>query len=180
MEHSDLYLLRETYNQKRLILCFNGPFSQGLIEELGLALRSHLKSDSLSSAAASDVFAVYIELTQNIRNYARQHAFSDDAGGTVAIGRDEQDRHIVLAGNVVDPEEGKALQARIRDIASMDKAQLRAAYKEQLRRPREEGSSTGAGLGLLDIARKSSEALSCSLLPVNSGNQLFFSIKVVI
>ncbi|BCM92758.1 hypothetical protein IAD21_04640 [Abditibacteriota bacterium] len=180
MDHSDLYLLRETYNQKRLVLCFNGPFSQGLIEELGLALRSHLQSDSVSSAAASDVFAVYIELTQNIRHYARHNTISDEAGGTVAIGRDEQDRHIILAGNVVEPEDGRALQERVRDIAGMDKAQLRAAYKEQLRRPREEGSASGAGLGLLDIARKSSEVLSCSLLPVNSGNQLFFSIKVVI
>lgn len=179
MDHSDLYLLRETYNQKRLILCFNGPFSQGLIEELGLALRSHLHSDSVSSAAASDVFAVYIELTQNIRNYARHNAISDEAGGTVAIGRDDQDRHVILAGNVVEPEDGRALQARLRDIAGMDKARLRAAYKEQLRRPREEGNE-GAGLGLLDMARKATESLSCSLLPVNSGNQLFFSIKVVI
>lgn len=180
MTHSDLYLLRETYNQKRLVLCFNGPFSQGLIEELGVALRSHLQSDSISSASATDVFAVYIELTQNIRNYARQYSFSDEAGGTVAIGRDEEDRHILLAGNVVSPEDGQSLQARIREISGWDKSQLRAAYKEQLRRPREEGSSPGAGLGLLDIARKSSEPLSCSLLPVNSGNQLFFSIKVVI
>lgn len=180
MDHSDLYLLRETYNQKRLLLCFNGPFSQGLIEEMGVALRSHLHSDSIASSTASDIFAVYIELTQNIRNYARLHAISDEAGATVVIGRDDRDRHVLLAGNVVEPEDGHALQARIRDVAALDKAQLRAAYKEQLRRPREDDDTNGAGLGLLDIARKSSEVLSCSLLPVNSGNQLFFSIKVVI
>ena len=180
MDHSDLYLLRETCNKKRLTLCFNGPFSQELIEELGTALRSHLQSEAASSSSASDVFAAYIELTQNIRNYARTHKEFDEAGATVVIGRDEQDRHILLAGNVVEPEDGNALRARVEEVAAMDKAELKAAYKTQLRRPREDENASGAGLGLLDIARKSAEPLSCSLVPLNSGSQLFFSLKVVI
>jgi len=181
MDHSDLYLLRETYNQKRLLLCFNGPFSQGLIEEIGVALKTHLQSDSVSSAAASDVFATYIELTQNIRNYAKKHNLTeaDEAGATVVIGRNENGRHVLLAGNVVEPDDGKALQTRITELAGLDKVQLKAAYKEQLRKSRGDDDS-GAGLGLIDIARKANEPFSCSLLPVNSGNQLFFSLKVVI
>jgi hypothetical protein len=181
MDHSDLYLLRETYNQKRLLLCFNGPFSQGLIEEIGVALKTHLQSDSVSSSDASDVFATYIELTQNIRNYAKKHNLTDaeEAGATVVIGRDENGKHILLAGNVVEPEDGKALQKRIIDLAAMDKTQLKAIYKEQLRKSRGDENS-GAGLGLIDIARKANQPFSCSLLPVNSGNQLFFSLKVVI
>ncbi len=181
MDHSDLYLLRETYNQKRLLLCFNGPFSQGLIEEIGVALKTHLQTDSVSSSAASDVFATYIELTQNIRNYAKKHNLTeaDEAGATVVIGRNENGRHVLLAGNVVEPDDGKALQTRIIELAGLDKVQLKAAYKEQLRKSRGDNDS-GAGLGLIDIARKANEPFSCSLLPVNSGNQLFFSLKVVI
>lgn len=179
MDHSDLYLLRETYNQKRLLLCFNGRFSQGLIEELGVALRTHLQSNTVSSSVASDVFAAYIELTQNIRNYARAHPFSDEMGATVVIGHDGQERYVLLAGNIVEPADGRALQARVEEIAAMDKAALRAAYKAQLRRPRDENDES-AGLGLLDIARKASEPLSCSLSPVNSAQHLLWSLKVVI
>lgn len=179
MHHSDLYLLRETYNQKGLILSFNGPFSQGLIEEIGIALRKHLQSDAVSSSAASDVFAAYIELTQNIRNYAKRHEAEDDPGATVVIGRDESGHHILLAGNVVEIADGERLQTRVQELSAMDKTQLKAAYKEQLRRPREDRES-GGGLGLIDIARKASAPLSCALTPVNSGNRLFFSLKVVI
>ena len=70
MDHSDLYLLRETYNQKDILLCFNGPFSQGLIEEIGNALKHHLQKEAASTSSALDVFAVYIELAQNIREYS--------------------------------------------------------------------------------------------------------------
>lgn len=181
MDHSDLYLLRETYNKKRILLCFNGPFSQGLIEEIGNALKNYLQSEAASSSSALDVFAVYIELTQNIQHYSAKHGYSEaDASATVVIGRDEEGRYLISAGNVIEAEDGDALCERIKALAVMDKVQLKAAYKEQLRKPRADDDSAGAGLGLIDIARKASAPFSCSVYPVNSGTRLFFSLRVVI
>jgi hypothetical protein len=187
MDHADLYLLRETYLRKNILLCFNGPFSQGLIEEIGIALRNHLhglsaKTDEHTSSpsAAMDVFAVYIELSQNIQHYTREHGYADwDASATVVIGRDADGRYEVSAGNIVEPTDGHALASRVHALAAMDKSQLRAAYKEQLRKPHD-STSGSAGLGLIDIARKASAPISCELQPVNSGARLFFSLRVVI
>ena len=93
MDHADVYSLRETYNQKNILLCFNGPFSQGLIEEIGLALRRHLQSEAVTSSAALDVFAVYIELAQNIREYSLLQDYNDSlASATIVVGRDEEGR----------------------------------------------------------------------------------------
>ena len=179
MDHADLYLLRETYNQKHILLCFNGPFSQGLIEEIGNALRKYMQSEAASTSAALDVFAVYIELAQNIQHYSRQKGYSDvESSATVVIGRDG-DHYMISAGNIVEPEDGEALAQRIHALAALDKAQLKAAYKDQLRKPRANDES-GAGLGLIDIARKASAPFSCSLQPVNAGHRLFFSLRVVI
>jgi hypothetical protein len=178
MDHVDLYLLRETYNQRHILLCFNGTFSQGLIEEIGNALKKYLQSEPTSSAI--DVFAAYIEIAQNIQHYTTAQGYSaEDASATVLIGRDEAGHYVITAGNVVEPGDGEALVERINALATLDKAQLRAAYKEQLRKPRQEGES-GAGLGLIDIARKASAPFSCALRPVNSGKKLFFSLRVVI
>ena len=178
MDHVDLYLLRETYNEKHILLCFNGTFSQGLIEEIGNALKKYLQSEPASSAL--DVFAVYIEIAQNIQHYtAEQNYSAEDASATVVIGREDDGHYVITAGNVVEPADGEALVQRINELAALDKAQLRAAYKEQLRKPREEGEG-GAGLGLIDIARKASAPFSCALRPVNSGQKCFFSLRVVI
>lgn len=181
MEHADLYLLREAYNRQQILLCFNGPFSQGLIEEIGSALKRYMSSEAASSSSALDVFAVYIEIAQNIRQYGAERGYGEaEASATVVIGRDGEGHYVISAGNVVEAEDGRALLERIDALAGMDKAQLRAAYKEQLRQPRDENSGSGAGLGLIDMARKASAPVSGSLHPLGSGSQRFFSLRVVI
>ena len=181
MEHADLFRLRETYNSQQITLCFNGPFSQGLIEEIGSALRRYMEAETVPSSAARDVFAVYIELTQNIRHYAQLHKYNDtDASATVVIGRDDEGRHVISAGNVIENLDASSLMEKINELALLDKIQLKAAYKQQMRQPVEEGSKSGAGLGLIDIARKASAPVTCSIYPLQSQTQSFFSLCVVI
>ena len=181
MDHTDLYLLRETYDEKRISLCFNGPFSQGLIEEIGNALRGYLKSEAAPGNASLDVFAVYVEIAQNIRHYCSARSYDEaDTSATVIIGRNQNGQHVILAGNIVEIADGQALAERINALAQMDKTQLKAAYKQQLRKPRDENGEEGAGLGLTDIARKASSPVSCFLQPVNENTRFFFSLRVVI
>ena len=163
MDMLDLLAMRESYTQQRIMLCFNGPISRSLIEEIGNALRNYLAAEQAQPSAAMDVFAVYIEMTQNIRHYALQQGYGEqDASATVAIARDEQGHYQVSAGNLVERADGERLLQIVEGLGRLDKVQLKAAYKEQLRKPREAGSASGAGLGLLDIARKSSVPLVAS------------------
>ena len=77
MEMIDLFTMRENYNRQQIMLCFNGPISRSLIEEIGNALRNYLSAEQVQPSAAMDVFAVYIEMTQNIRHYARTKNWAD-------------------------------------------------------------------------------------------------------
>lgn len=181
MNASDLYALRERFNQDRTLLCFNGPISRSLIEELGNALKNYLNVDQARPAEALDVFSAYIEMTQNIRQYAAQRDATEsaEAAATVVIARNEAGHYVVSAGNLVDQADGEKLVERVRELACLDKAQLKALYKEQLRRPRDPDAATGAGLGLIDIARRASAALDATLTPHDSA-RAFFSLSVVI
>lgn len=179
MDLIDLFSLQQTYNQQRIMLCFNGPLTRSLIEEIGNALRNYMHRENATASSAMDVFGAYIELTQNIRHYAASKGWGEsEASATVVIARDAEGRYVVSAGNIVDAADGTTLEARVNALAAMDKAQLKTQYKEQLRKPREEGSATGAGLGLLDLARKAAEPLACSLRTLADG-RAFFSIRVV-
>lgn len=179
MDQIDLFTLQQTYNQQRIMLCFNGPLTRSLIEEIGNALRNYMERENATPSSAMDVFGAYIELTQNIRHYAASKGWNDsEASATVVIARDGDGRYVVSAGNVIAAEDGPALAARIDSLALLDKAQLKARYKEQLRRPRDPASGSGAGLGLIDLARKASAPLVCSLRTLNDGRG-FFSLRVV-
>ena len=176
METIDLFSLRTHFNRNRILLCFNGPISRSLIEEIGNALRNYLQAENALPAAAMDVFSVYIEMTQNIRHYAQSRGYGDlESAATVVVARDAEDRYLVQAGNLVEKADGDALLARVDELAAMDKAQLKAAYKTQLRQPREEGATSGAGLGLIDVARKSSLPLKASLSQIDE-NRAFLSL----
>tara|TARA_R110000796_G_scaffold777_11_gene2981 strand:+ start:1642 stop:2184 length:543 start_codon:yes stop_codon:yes gene_type:complete len=180
MEDIDLFAMRERFNSQQIMLCFNGPISRSLIEEIGNALRNYLSADHAHPSAAMDVFAVYIEMTQNISHYARERQWSErEAGATVVVSRNQDGRYVVSAGNLIEMTDGERLQQAVAGLAELDKVELKAAYKEQLRRPRDEVRPSGAGLGLIDIARKSSEPLQASLQPLASGRG-FFSLRAVI
>lgn len=180
MEHSRLFDLREAYNEQGILLCFNGPFSQGLIEEIGNALKRYLQSETTSSTSAMDVFAVYIELAQNIQRYSAAQGYNEGEGSaTVVIGKDTTGAYVIAAGNIVEPADGEALVQRVTELAALDKVALKAAYREQLRMPRHEGAA-GAGLGLIDISRKASQPISCRVCPDSKGDRAFFSLRVVI
>ncbi|ATJ83482.1 biofilm regulation protein kinase SiaB [Halomonas beimenensis] len=176
----DLLSLRDNYLQQRIMLCFNGPISRSLIEEIGHALRNYLNSQSAAPSAAMDVFAVYIEMTQNIRHYARQQGYGDqDATATLAVARDAEGHYVVSAGNLVEEADGRRLVEAVEGLAGLDAGELKRAYKQQLRRPRDEAAPSGAGLGLIDMARKSSRPLEAKLQPLPSGRS-FFSLTATI
>ncbi|WVM90524.1 SiaB family protein kinase [Halopseudomonas pachastrellae] len=125
-------------------------------------------------------FAVYIEMTQNISHYnpfqgleragSRRHR-----GGLAQRGQPLRG----FGRNLIESGDGQSLVVAIDQLAQLDKAGLKAAYKEQLRRPRDAERASGAGLGLIDIARKSSAPLQASLQPAADGRS-FFSLRAVI
>ena len=178
--HRSLSSLRDFFSAERILICFNGPTSRTLISEIGVALKEHIESSSDSVSAAMDVFSVYIEMSQNIRHYAAARSYSEsDATATVVIAETSDGRYVVSAGNVVQQLDGQALVDRIATLAALDKQALKALYKGQLRQPRVEGARTGAGLGLFDVARKSSAPLQCSLDELDAG-KAFFTIRATI
>lgn len=180
MEPIDLFSLREHFNRSHILLCFNGPISRSLIEEIGHALKNYLQADNAQPSAAMDVFGVYIEMTQNIRHYAQAKGYNElDSAATVVVARNRDGHYLVQAGNLVEKSDGQALLQRVNALAQMDKVELKAAYKTQLRQPRDEGALTGAGLGLIDVARKSAAPLSACLAPTDATRD-FFSLRAVI
>jgi hypothetical protein len=180
MQIIDLFSLREQFDQRQIVFCFNGPISTILIEEMGNALKNYMQKDTPPSLVM-DVFGVYVELTQNIRHYSRKKNYNErDSSATVVIANDADEGHyLVLAGNLVERDDAQVLLNKCSQLAAMDKGELKTAYKKQLREPRITHATSGAGLGLLDIARKASRPLITNLTGAENG-KVFFSLLAII
>lgn len=178
MTTTDLYDLREIFDRQQIMVCFNGPINAALIEEIGRALRDYLQHQQETPSAVADIFAVYIEMTQNIRRYADQHPELPGAANAAIVVSREDGHYVVSAGNVVASEDGRALLRRVDELAAMDRAALKAHFKAQLRQPRE-ALNGSAGLGLIDMARKASRPLAATLRDMD-GRRGFLSLRVVL
>lgn len=181
MSFPDIPKLRDVFISQDIMLCFNGLFTATLIDEIGTALRNHMRHHDESPTAITDVFSVYIEMTQNIRHYTTSRALVDDkAISTIVVSRADDGRYTVSAGNMVEAGDAERLCARIAELNRMDKVALKAEFKSQLRQPREKLSeNNGAGLGLIDMARKAAEPLWVNVQPIDD-NYSFFSLRVII
>lgn len=173
----DLLAIREIFNRQNIMLCFNGPVTAPLIEEIGTALRKHMEGLEEPPSAVSDVFSVYIEMAQNIRRYAQAQGFETEAA-TILISRDASGHYVISASNVVRMQDGELLTERIQQLAHLDKEALKAAFKTQLRQPRSTLSGS-AGLGLIDMARKASEPIQHYLQALDNARALF-SLRVIL
>ncbi len=181
MSTLDLTRLQDELRYQGILMSFSGPFSHSIIEELGKAIRHYLESTEVAGSALMDVFAVYIEQAQNVRNYiSRLEAGPEKTrlagSGIVVIAQDEQ-RYVISSGNLLDRTDAPALTAHLERLRSLDKAGLKALYKEQMRRPL--NPQGGAGLGLICMARKSAAPLEYALGDVDE-RYVFFSLRVVI
>ena len=177
----NLFELKEQLRNDGVLITFNGSFSQGVVEELGTAVRKYLESFDSKKPPMMDVFSVYIEAAQNVRNYSERRLAAGgnpaDLDGNIVVISRRTEQYTVYAGNLVEAADVADLAAHLDRIAAMDKAELRAAYKEQMRRERP--ATGGAGLGLIEMARRASEPLRYSFTPTGEGKS-FFSLCVVI
>jgi hypothetical protein len=173
----NLLQLKESFSEQGILISFNGAFTHSIIEEIGNAIRRYLEGENLGKGAITDVFAVYIEQTQNVRNYLALKGFADARlnSAIVVIGNVDGS-YLVRSGNAIAAEDVAALTERLERVNSLDKEGLKRLYKEQLRAPRTDAAS-GAGLGLIDIARRASGKLAYAFEPLGT-DLYFFSLTV--
>ena len=175
----DLFKLREEFTNAGIMICFNGPFSHSIIEELGVAVRNHLSAEKTAMAAVMDVFAIYVELAQNVKNYVGLRKLSlEDAQASIITIAKQNGKYIITSGNNMFKEDVARFKQSIDTINALDAPGLRKLFKEQLRKETPEGA-LGAGLGLMEIARHSSDKMSYAVVDIDD-TMAFFSLKAYV
>lgn len=119
-----------------------------------------------------------IEVLQNLTKHSSELYKELKFGkGMFMLGKKE-DKYIVYTANKVLKEEVIKLTAAIDEVNSHDYNDLRRIYKEQLKQGKLSDKG-GAGLGLIDIARKSGNKLDYTIKPFNDVVDYFiFKVEV--
>lgn len=166
-----------------IIFCFSGPISQSIVEGIGETLKQKMELEEAGLSTTQKVFGIFVEQMQNILNYSVERVTAESARdnemrmGVLVVGQ-EGGHFYVYCGNRVERERIGFLTERLTELNTLDKDQLKNLYRERRKNPVAEGSK-GAGLGLIDMARKASRPIEFEFTPID-GDHSFFAIKVTI
>lgn len=179
----NLYDFYQEAKGKNIIFYYCGPVAHASIEGVAQTLRKNLEYEEAGNLTAQSVFSVFIEQMQNILNYSAERVSKpqdiehDLRVGVVVIGH-ENDGYFILCGNKMYNTDVPALSEKLELIRNMNKEELKKLYKER-RRMDPAPESKGAGLGLIEMARKGAEPIEYDFLPVDEEFS-FFTIRVVV
>ncbi len=175
----NLLKLKEDFSHRGILISFSGAFTHSIIEEIGNAIKCYLANENLAMGTITDVFAVYIEQTQNVRNYLKKPDVCDEhQGSAILVITNIDGRYTVCSGNAILRDDVPEFVAHLEMINSLDKDGLKKLYKEQLRK-KLDPDAQGAGVGLIDMARRSCGKLEYKFERQNDMYD-FFSLFVTV
>lgn len=180
MDFDQFNKLRQLLLDEEFCLSYSGFVSEDILEAVGQTLRERLSEMESSPNQIRQVFSIFVELMQNVIRYGDDGPQFTNANGmkpsygmlTVSKRGDEL---MVCSGNFIKTEDAERISSRLDDLNGRTPDELRKIYKEKLRQPTEE-SSKGASLGLIEIARRSSQPPEY-MISDGPGDTSFFVIK---
>lgn len=168
-------------------IIYNGPIWADGVEGLGQTLRKRLEIEDLPITISQSVFSVFVEQMQNILHYsAETETFRKGDSGEeyhvaagVFIMGEIGDKYFIQCGNKVESRRMEAIRERIEYLNTLDKDGLRKYYKERIRAENDNPESKGAGIGLIEIARRASSKIDYDFTPLEEGFS-FFTLYVTV
>lgn len=171
-----LLKLYESFEDKGISLIYLGNFNHRIIKMFSALTDEETERRGASGRAKRRLNHSVIEILQNLTKHSCP-LFNEIniSKGMFIMGKDS-DTYYIITANKIFNEDIPALSDAIDTVNSAALEQLNTMYKDQLRKGRV-SKKGGAGLGLIDIARKTNKPIQYHFLPLNKKQQ-YFIIKV--
>lgn len=165
---------------KKISIVYSGPIWANGIDGLAEMLQKRLEFDELSLGSSQAVFSVFVEQMNNMLMYSAEKVqfkrVDDDplkaSKGVFVLGIQDKS-YFIQTGNLVTDRSAGILKQRIDHLNTLDKKELRQYYKEQTKAENTNEESKGAGLGLIEIARRSTSKIEYEFMPEGDGLSYF-------
>jgi hypothetical protein len=168
-----IYHLYKEMERDNLGYIYRGRFTQEITDNILLLSENKLEKEEQSSKTKKRVYSILVECLQNITRHQDDTGdASPDSLGYFVLQK-KLDKYYITTGNLIDKSNISYIEDLISKINKLEKEELKAYYKEIL----EEGhfsNKGGAGLGLIDMARKSGNKLQYYFRDINDSFSYFY------
>jgi len=163
---------------KGINLVYVGRFNHNIIKMFSAMAEADMNKKAVDNVTKRRVYHAMIEILQNMSRHSDEISESSHVGkGLFMIGK-KREQYFIIASNKIKNKNIPKLQTSIELINNSTLEELNVMYSTQLSGGKMSPKG-GAGLGLIDIARKTSKALKFNFIPINAYYSSFV-LKVVI
>lgn len=176
----NIFMLSEFYHlmkKNNVIMVYEGEFSQDITKSFLSMTESNFQNSQVSDSIIKKVYNIMMEALQNICKHEFKHLdeHSENTKSLFIISESELEYQIIT-GNAIQKHVISIIKDKIEKVNSLDQDGLKTLYKEA-RLNSTISDVGGAGLGFIDIARKSGNKISYHFTPIN--DSIYYFIQMV-
>ena len=152
-------------SENELILAYRDHISEETIQQLLSITELKLVQSVNEKKLRKRVFHILVECLQNVVNHSAQQVPDDEVPSILLLGRHENE-FFIITGNRIENDQIDSFTSKIDEINSWDHEDMRDIYSKKLGKS-EYSAKGGAGLGLIDIYKRSCKKLKYQIEPID-------------
>lgn len=169
-----VYEFYKSMKAHEITLVYEGEITHQITKAFTSLAESNMEKEDEPGSIQRKVFHVMVECLQNISKHAENISSSNylfSGRGIFLVSKNENE-YSITTGNAIDNDKIEELTQLLDTINKMSKEELKELYKKQIKEGRlsEKG---GAGLGFIDIKRKTGRELEYHFLPISENTSFF-------
>ena len=177
-----IYDIYKQLEERNVILSFKGIMTSELLTTILQIMESKMERFEERPKIKKKVFNVLVECLQNLYHHIDEDIDDLDTDqnelNSLFMIAKTVSTYTITTGNYIKSNEVESLRGKLDLINGMSKEELKAYYKQVLNEGTMSEKGT-AGLGMIDIARKSGKKLNYDFSPIND-NLTFYGLSVKI
>ena len=170
----------QTLHEHKICFAYEGEFTQQITIAFSTLAESSISKAEDKNLIQRRVNFVVVECMQNITKHAEIKSDNDPkpiSRGIFMLSK-SQEEYGITTGNIVERSRRESLQSKIDYINGLSKEELNELYMKQI----SEGELSevgGAGLGFIDIVRRTGRKLNYHFLDLNQDESFFILTSFV-
>lgn len=139
-----------------IIFAYKGEINTQLLRSIVQSADAKMEEYGENIGFRKRVNGVLIEILQNVMKHGAAQTINDSEFFPVMIIAKHNDEYLIGTGNLITKSEKEFLENHINKVNSMNADELKEFYQEVLKHGTI-SSKGGAGLGIIDVARKAKD-----------------------
>lgn len=169
-----VYSFNDSMESNDVKLVYKGEITHQVTKAFTSLTETNMMVEEEPNSVQKKVFHVIVEFLQNISKHAdhlADEAEKEDGSGVFLLCRNENN-YIITTGNVLQKSKEPMIGGILDKINVLDKDGLKELYKQQIKEGKLSDKG-GAGLGFIDIAKKTGNPLNYKFIPINDDFSFF-------